>query len=120
MPEYRICYVTPDDHIAVAPVRFVRENDHAAVQYAQSLRDRNCYQLWQGRRLVSSTTQTDAGSLSTSNEAWIDSGGPRAPILARWARAARSARCEATGLPQIVPGQTLASVATRTVRHRQC
>jgi hypothetical protein len=32
MPEYRICYLTPDDHIAVAPVRFVRENDLAAVQ----------------------------------------------------------------------------------------
>jgi hypothetical protein len=37
MREYRICYVTPDDHIAAAPVRFVRENDLAAVQYAQSL-----------------------------------------------------------------------------------
>jgi hypothetical protein len=52
MPEYRICYVTPDDHIAAAPVRFVCENDIAAVQYAQSLLDRNSYQLWQGRRLI--------------------------------------------------------------------
>jgi hypothetical protein len=52
MPEYRICYVTPDDHIAAAPVRFARENDLAAVHYAQSLLDRNSYQLWQGRRLV--------------------------------------------------------------------
>ena len=52
MPEYRICYVTPDDHVASAPVRFVRENDLAAVQYAQSLLDRNSYQLWQGRRLI--------------------------------------------------------------------
>jgi hypothetical protein len=60
MPEYRICYVTPDDRIAVAPVRFVRENDHAAVQYAQSLRDRNCYQLWQGRRLVARLKPTQA------------------------------------------------------------
>ena len=52
MPEYRICYVTPDEHIAAAPVRFVRETDLAAVQYAQSLLDRNSYQLWQGRRLI--------------------------------------------------------------------
>jgi hypothetical protein len=52
MPEYRICYVTPDDHIAAAPVRFVREDDLAAVEYAQSLLDRNSYQLWQGRRLI--------------------------------------------------------------------
>jgi hypothetical protein len=52
MPEYRICYVTPDDHIAAAPVRFVRENDLAAVQYAQSLLNHNSYQLWQGRRLI--------------------------------------------------------------------
>jgi hypothetical protein len=48
MPEYRICSITPDDHIAVAPVRFVRENDHAAVEYAQSLRDRNCYHSGRG------------------------------------------------------------------------
>jgi hypothetical protein len=60
MPDYRICYVTPDDRIAVAPVRFARENDHAAVQYAQSLRDRNCYQLWQGRRLVARLKPTQA------------------------------------------------------------
>jgi hypothetical protein len=52
MAEYRICYVTPDNHIAAAPVRFVCENDLAAVQHAQSLFDRNFYQLWQGRRLV--------------------------------------------------------------------
>jgi hypothetical protein len=52
MPEYRICYVTRDDHVASAPVRFVRDNDLAAVQHAQSLLDRNSYQLWQGRRLI--------------------------------------------------------------------
>jgi len=52
MPEYRICFLTLDDHIAAAPVRFVRENDLAAVQYAQSMLDRNSYQLGQGRRLI--------------------------------------------------------------------
>jgi hypothetical protein len=52
MPEYRICYITPDGRIAAAPVRFVRENDRDAVEHAQSLPDRNSYQLWQGRRLV--------------------------------------------------------------------
>jgi hypothetical protein len=41
MPEYRICYVTPDGHIAAAPVRFVRENDRDAVKHAQRLPDRN-------------------------------------------------------------------------------
>jgi hypothetical protein len=49
-----------EQNIAVAPVRFVRENDHAAVQYAQSLRDRNRYQLWQGRRLVARLKPTQA------------------------------------------------------------
>jgi hypothetical protein len=57
MPEYRICYVTPDEHIATAPVRIVCENDLAAVQYAQSLHDRNSYQIWQGRRLVARETR---------------------------------------------------------------
>ncbi len=52
MPEYRICYVTPDGHIAAAPLRFVREDDGDAVKHAQSLPDRNYYQLWQDRRLV--------------------------------------------------------------------
>jgi hypothetical protein len=57
MPEYRICYVTPDEHIATAPVRIVCENDLAAVQYAQSLHDRNSYQIWQARRLVARETR---------------------------------------------------------------
>ncbi len=52
MIEYRICFVTPDGHIAAAPLRFGCDDDRAAVLHAQSLVDRNAVQVWQGRRLV--------------------------------------------------------------------
>jgi hypothetical protein len=52
MTEYRICFVTPDGHIAAAPLRFACDNDLDAVQHARTLVDRNVIQLWQGRRLV--------------------------------------------------------------------
>jgi hypothetical protein len=53
MPEYRIYLVTEDNHIAAAPIRFVCDDDVAAVQHSEDVRNRNgVMQLWQGRRLV--------------------------------------------------------------------
>jgi hypothetical protein len=52
MPEYRIYLVTEDNHIAAGPIRFVCDDDIAAV-HPEELRNRNgVVQLWQGRRLV--------------------------------------------------------------------
>jgi hypothetical protein len=52
MPDYRICSITEDKHIASTPVTIVCDDDQIAIQRSQKLLDRNDVQLWQGRRLV--------------------------------------------------------------------
>jgi hypothetical protein len=52
MPDYRICLITQDNHIASAPVTIVCDDDLTAIDCSQKLLDRNDVQLWQGRRLV--------------------------------------------------------------------
>jgi hypothetical protein len=52
MPDYRICLITQDNHIASTPVTIVCDDDKTAVQHSQKLLDRNDIQLWQGRRMV--------------------------------------------------------------------
>jgi hypothetical protein len=52
MPDYRICSITEDNHIASTPVIIVCDDDQTAIQRSQKLLDRNDVQLWQGRRLV--------------------------------------------------------------------
>ena len=39
MPEYRIYLVTEDNHIAAAPIRFVCDDDVAAVQHSEEVRN---------------------------------------------------------------------------------
>jgi hypothetical protein len=51
MPDYRICSITEDNHIASTPLTIVCD-DQTAIQRSQKLLDRNDVQLWQGRRLV--------------------------------------------------------------------
>jgi hypothetical protein len=52
MPDYRICSITEDNHIASTPLTIVCDDDQTAIQRSQKLLDRNDVQLWQGRRLV--------------------------------------------------------------------
>jgi hypothetical protein len=67
MPNYRICAITEDNHIASAPVTTVCDDDRTAVQHSQKLLDRNDIQLWQGRRLV--TRLNESGLNDEASEA---------------------------------------------------
>ena len=49
MPDYRICLITQDNHIASTPIIIVCDDDKTAVQHSQKLLDRNDIQLCERR-----------------------------------------------------------------------
>jgi len=52
MPHYRIYSVTKEGHIQSAPMTIDCDDDHAAIERAESIKDGLDLEVWQERRRV--------------------------------------------------------------------